>query len=365
MHRLTNWLLLSLLLLTQQLSTQLLSTQLLSIQQLSIQQLSIQQLSTQQQHDTYDARIRQPGCAAFEPINQTGCQACCAAALAGATAARACLRDSRNVVYSVQHIWDCAFDSMLSCNDGVRPATFFGALFTKDTTTNAKVLTPVASSATVPITAPNSSACTAAASKENLTSIKMAENAAFDDESTNALKEEIWQYGPVIAVVHFKQPTDLQIFKNWSMPAAQRQILYPTLNSVDGGYASISHCVIVIGWGRDYWLVQNSFGFTWGYKGIAMMAQAKWGIERDWFALTPAHLQCSHTNGPCLQAPSPYTQPRKNDTDNDEIPNAAIAAVTITSVFVIAAIFIVCYRPASVALDPIPDEYEFRPRHYY
>jgi Papain family cysteine protease len=343
---------------TQQLSTQQLSTQQLSTQQLSIQQLSTQQLSTQQQHDTYDARIRQPGCSAFEPIDQTGCQACCAAALAGAAAARACLRDRRNVVYSVQHIWDCAyFESVSACNDGVRPATFFGALFTKDTT--AKVLTPVAWSTTVPIVAPNSSACTAATSKENLTSIKMAENAAFDDESTNALKEEIWEYGPVIAVVHFKQQTDLQIFKNWSMPAAQSQILYP--NSVGEGYQS--HCVIVIGWGRDYWLVQNSFGLTWGYKGIAMMAQAKWGIERDWFALTPAHLQCSHTNGACL---SPHTQPRKNDTDNnDEIPNAAIAAVTITSVFVIAAIFIVCYRPASVALDPIPDEYEFRPRHYY
>ena len=58
--------------------------------------------------DRYDARRLAPQCAAFTPVLQTGCLSCCAAAVAAASSARACIVDGVTGAFSVQRVWDCA-----------------------------------------------------------------------------------------------------------------------------------------------------------------------------------------------------------------------------------------------------------------
>ena len=58
--------------------------------------------------DRYDARRLAPQCAAFAPVLQTGCQSCCAAAVAAASSARACMVDGVTDAFSIQRVWDCA-----------------------------------------------------------------------------------------------------------------------------------------------------------------------------------------------------------------------------------------------------------------
>lgn len=305
---------------------------------------------TQYRDVTYDARSALPQCTAFQPMNQTGCQACCAAALAAAAAARACVRDRRNIQYSVQRIWDCAYDSVLSCDYGARPSQFFSTLFNKDALAHIFAPLPVQTTADRPVTPPNATACAAFTTNESVTSFKMAQNADLQSEATQVLEQEIWEYGPVVAVVHFKEQADFRLFQTWASSAADRQTLYPAHafdvhNTSAPDYAA--HCVSVIGWGADYWLIQNSYGASWAHQGVAKMARNRWGIEQTWFALGSAPLPCTARNaGDCL--PPGVELPQKETT---RIPNAAIAMTTLGCIFLVAALLFACYKPA----PPVPE----------
>lgn len=301
----------------------------------------------------YDSRSALPKCSAWLPINQKGCQACCAAALASAVGARACVNDHRDVQFSVQHIWDCAFNGIISCEAGVNPLQFFAALFNKDAFTHVFSLASPPESAR-PITPSNQSACTSS-SNETVTSFKMAQNAEIPlAEATQALEQEIWQYGPVVAIIHFQQQADFNRFQNLS----NFDILHP-INAYSTAASATTeqykaHCVSVIGWGKDHWLIQNSFGASWGSNGFARLARNEWGIEQSWFALNLRHIPCQ---GKCIIDNNNMLLPQHASEQPDQIPNASIALITISGIFVIALVLFVFYKPSPVIPYHAPETY--------
>ena len=288
---------------------------------------------------------RNEGCAAFRPLSQTGCQACCAAAVVAATSARACLHDDRNVVYSMKRVWDCAYNGILSCDDGVIPSQFFSWLYAQDA--HAGVLVPVTAATEGAIAAPNASACVGY-TNENIAAIKIVAQVNATVEAAGALEDEIRAYGPTVAVIHFQTPADWNAFKNYQTPVAAQQTLFP-LHSYTGTNATgIAHCVSVIGWGADYWLVQNSFGADWGANGIGRLARLQWGVERAWYSITPAHLHCGEGRGGCVTRPAAVSVVAVAvtvATDAAAVPNSAIMSITVVCVLVIGALVFICYRP--------------------
>ena len=309
----------------------------------------------------FDARDGK--CAAFQPIKQLGCQACCAAAMASSIAARVCLRDNRNVQYSVQHIWDCGATDATMCDIGVTPSKFFATLFDQDSTFR-RTLVP-SPSLNYTITQPNVSACISTSStNERLVSYKRFQSnmVGGDQTPSQAMQAELLEYGPFISVVYFSEQQDFALFKNWSVPNGRHQTLRPInpFNDSSADYYT-SHCVSVIGWGDDYWLVQNSFGPAWGNQGVAQLARGVWGIERAFFAFETPRRPCvanQANQGGCIV--------QNNITPilkEEEIPNATIVALTLTCVLVIAVIIAVCY---SYTQNPPPlPSYQYQQPRYF
>ena len=104
----------------------------------------------------------------------------------------------------------------------------------------------------------------------------------------------------------------------------------------------VSHCVSVVGWGEDagvpYWLVQNSFGDTWGEGGFVRVEGAgAWGLEGLWYALTP-----HASNRPIsdnITAPTATTAALAAD-----VP--LVVAITVGGAVLLAAAFVAWYRPS-------------------
>ena len=314
----------------------------------------------------FDARDGK--CAAFQPIKQLGCQACCAAAMASSIAARVCLRDNRNVQYSVQHIWDCGATDATMCDIGVTPSKFFATLFDQDSTFR-RTLVP-SPSLNYTITQPNVSACISTSStNERLVSYKRFQSnmVGGDQTPSQAMQAELLEFGPFISVAYFSKQQDFALFKNWSVP--HQQTLHPInpFNDSSADYYT-AHCVSVIGWGDDYWLVQNSFGPAWGHKGVAQMACGVWGIERAFFAFeTPRRPCVANQANQANQGPNQGGCIVNNDIttilNEEEIPNASILALTLTCVLVIAVIIAVCYSYTQNP-PPVPSYHYQTPRYF-
>lgn len=51
------------------------------------------------------------------------------------------------------------------------------------------------------------------------------------------------------------------------------------------------HAVKIIGWGsengRDYWIIENSYGESWGEKGFAKIATKQKELYIDEFSIAP------------------------------------------------------------------------------
>ena len=86
---------------------------------------------------------------------------------------------------------------------------------------------------------------------------------------TRDIKREIHEQGPLVAPMNLM--ADFLVYSGG--------IYSPTdgatpLFGADG--KPVTHAVTIIGWGKDkgipYWLIQNSFGESWGEKGYAKVA---------------------------------------------------------------------------------------------
>jgi len=79
----------------------------------------------------------------------------------------------------------------------------------------------------------------------------------------NVLKDTVFEYGPTAVSIDV---TDS--FANYKTGVFQD-------NSCRNGEMDLDHCVLVVGYGtesgKDYWIVKNSWGTTWGDKGYIKM----------------------------------------------------------------------------------------------
>jgi len=88
-------------------------------------------------------------------------------------------------------------------------------------------------------------------------------NFATLTKSETVLKDTVYQFGPVAVAIDV---TDS--FANYKSGVWQDP-------SCKNGEMDLDHCVLVVGYGtdsgKDYWIVKNSWGASWGNKGYILM----------------------------------------------------------------------------------------------
>jgi len=100
---------------------------------------------------------------------------------------------------------------------------------------------------------------------------------SFQAES---IKREIFKNGPVIGQI---QPyTDLLAYKEGSYHKTQ-----------EGFKFNGQHIVKIVGWtqsveGGEEWIIENSWGETWGEKGYARVLGGRGDTQIDYYALGPS-----------------------------------------------------------------------------
>lgn len=280
--------------------------------------------------DNYDSRFRQIEndffCSSFTPLNLVDCNACCAAALSDAMGASTCLRDRRDVVYSVQRIWDCgATHNQDACQTGVDPEYFFSALHilaleeVHHTPANVFALEPHGAcgmpsrskrqqvqNATLSECTKNQSTSPPSYKKDQLQPVFTVLNPwDLPEVGAVALREHIFYNGPTVGVLTFTTDEELRSWLNDTTLKNGTIFTKKARNTaLDIGAISIhKHCVSIIGWGKDrntskqFWLIQNSYGTAWGTEGYAKVAVGEWGIETQWYALKTVPQKCPQAQG--------------------------------------------------------------------
>ena len=86
----------------------------------------------------------------------------------------------------------------------------------------------------------------------------------FRVSSDDDIKYALMNYGPVVFAMNWYK--DIKV-KDGVITTAQNKKDY------DGG-----HCMIIYGWNKQGWLIQNSWGVLWGKKGCAILP---YNIKKD------------------------------------------------------------------------------------
>jgi len=85
---------------------------------------------------------------------------------------------------------------------------------------------------------------------------------------------EVYKKGPI--VVSF-EPTDDFMFYAGGIFAQQKMGPPAPLSTHSAEWEQVDHAVLLVGWGEElgqkYWLVQNSWGDSWGEEGFFRIAR--------------------------------------------------------------------------------------------
>lgn len=210
--------------------------------------------------DNFDAREKWPTC--FQaPIYSTGnCTSSWAIATASSLSNRFCISDPdeyRDLMLSPQQMLSCD-QSGQGCNGG-----------DIDSAWNFVERTGLVSEVCFPYQADSTVSCQSACDKE--TPLKASGHCMMSGEA--AVKKEIFQNGPVVAPIFLVD--DLLLYKSGlykEMPTSTQ------LYGNDGRRNRIIHAVKVLGWGKsggkEYWLIENSWGEGWGEGGYAKIVRS-------------------------------------------------------------------------------------------
>lgn len=243
----------------------------------------------------YDARALRPECRAWrEVLSQGNASSCCAAAMATALSLRECMRDGNNVMYSAQQIWDCSGTSISSAERG----TMLQRLLDDMMRSGKHYLVSSECAPFLLTEEPSLARCEDTCQDEmtrpisTTSTFQLSVSATVQGHDVSAaMKDEILQNGPLIAVLEFGSLSDVLAFDVLRAGA----VFTPTLTTAPVGH----HCIVVYGWGADgYWLVQNSYGSTWADHGVGRI---KFGtLERSWRGVSTPAKAC---NAPCALPP--------------------------------------------------------------
>lgn len=96
-------------------------------------------------------------------------------------------------------------------------------------------------------------------------------SAYYKLSDTDSIKEQLMRVGPVIFAVDWHPYT----IDKWHM-----------IHWKEGSKSTGGHCMVIRGWNKDGWLVQNSWGTFWGNKGTcifpySMKLREVWGVSDD------------------------------------------------------------------------------------
>jgi len=225
--------------------------------------------------DTYDVRSAYPSCNTLSDIlNQQSCGCCYAMAAATTFAGRMCIasKGAFDKQLSTQYIIGCDVTT-LGCNGGLLQSVW-NFLHENGTTTSAcssflGVQTKCRS------TCDNGSEIPIYRSEEP---VDLHGDTA--DETVRIIQQEILEHGPVEAAYF--------VFEDF-LYTDGLQVYQRSRKSVLAG----AHAVRIIGWGnsngKPYWLVANSWGTSWAYRGTFKISRGnnECGFEERVTAAVP------------------------------------------------------------------------------
>lgn len=237
-------------------------------------------------------------------FQQGECASCCAAAVATQLSLRQCMRFANKTqkLYSAQQIWDCAAPAAAgTCASGVVLDTMIEAIGVGSRSSH----TLVDARCTAPLQTkqePNMTQCVVPPSdcmdpvNDRIGGVEQYKLSPYmtgilDYASllaSRALMNAIYENGPVVAVLSFRNAGDFANFASYSFLKGGR-VFMPSLPA--SGAVLTRHCVVVLGWGtdaqsgHDYWLVQNSYGDQWADGGFARILRGVDMLEGNWRGL--------------------------------------------------------------------------------
>jgi hypothetical protein len=225
--------------------------------------------------------------------------------MATALAARECLRDGRDTLYSPQQIWDCSGPTISDSENGTLLQQLIYAMGDVSNVESAYFLVP---HACAPVQLPEPSlqrcaqtfsACLAGTMIPPVVTSATFRLSTFDGPSAYGvilaaryMMIEIMQNGPVIGVLVMANLAERIRFE--TLP--RNTVYVPDLEVPLHPTSAVQHCIVVYGWGQDsatsvrFWRVQNSYGMLWSDDGVGRIARGT--VERDWRSVSTPPRAC-------------------------------------------------------------------------
>lgn len=205
--------------------------------------------------ESFDAREKWPQCFTSPIYNMGNCSASWAVSTASALSNRFCISDPDTygeLMLSPQQLLSC---------DNINRGCAGGDI---DSTWNYIQREGLVSEVCFPYQADSSVSCQSRCSQE--TPLKSASHCMLNGEA--AVKREIFLNGPVTAPIFLVD--DFLVYRGGlykELPTSTQ------LTGSDGRRNRIVHGVKILGWGtmegKNYWLIENSWGEDWGENGFA------------------------------------------------------------------------------------------------
>lgn len=241
---------------------------------------------------SFDARQKWPHCFKSPIYNIGNCSASWAIATASALSNRFCIADPTaymDLMLSPQQLLSC--DSVnRGCHGGDIDSTW--AYIEKE---------GLVSEACFPYQADGTISCQSRCTSE--TPLKGASHCMLSGEAS--VRREIFINGPVVAPIFLVD--DFLVYRGGlyqEMPTATQ------LTSADGRRNRIVHAVKIIGWGhmdgKNYWLIENSWGDDWGEHGFAKVTRGGDPEKREGIVIETY-----------MMAGTPASKKVEDDTDAD------------------------------------------------
>ena len=309
---------------------------------------------------SYDLRTQYSRCQGFVHIyDQASCSSCCAAAVATQLSLRRCMSTGdMDGLFSAQQVWDCAGSTAGgTCANGVVLDRMVEIIGTGSR--SGRGLVDRRCGLPFESIDPNITRCLADDGGPCSPTDRVGGVARYDlapyfvgieyasQLASRALMNEIFDNGPVVAVLTFVSTSDFDNFASAGF-LKQGRVFMPNVTT----WSFLKrHCVVVVGWGTDaasghpFWIVQNSYGVGWADGGFARVLRGADMLEGEWRGLFLAN-QSVAPNASSLAVVVSYLVPSTDIL----LPSSDIVLVTFLTAIVLAGLIVTLTMPKSHCL---------------